>query len=317
MVTPTKKVNIIVSQGKGYLWDVEDVQTVRIQHHICGTLTGSLPQVGQQNVFLGLPLLLLPEEVVLLVNNNLATLTDDVSAHLPPTSSQSESYHSLRKSAIEKQRLKTVTAEEEKRVRAAELFKDQISKKKKEKEGKGKAKAVEGDAKPESFDVHVPDLAEGAKTTGPPSTPKPRDLATVPYTIVIQPSSIDAPWYDPSKASYATLEAAKEAGVWNYPETELQASRCKVFEDLWRNGYYMGIGLRFGGDFLVYPGDPLRYHSHFTLTVLPSPSSPIMPLDLVAYGRLATAVKKAHLLASWDAKAEKAEYFSLEWAAFG
>ena len=64
-------------------------------------------------------------------------------------------------------------------------------------------------------------------------------------------------------------------------------------------------------------GDPLRYHSHFTLTVLASPLSTIMPLDLVAYGRLATAVKKAHLLASWDLKAEQAEYLSLEWAAFG
>ena len=52
-----------------------------------------------------------------------------------------------------------------------------------------------------------------------------------------------------------------------------------------------------------------------------------MPLDLVAYGRLATAVKKAHLLASWsddddDDQEEgqgqgKAQYLSLEWAAFG
>ncbi len=42
-----------------------------------------------------------------------------------------------------------------------------------------------------------------------------------------------------------------------------------------------------------------------------------MPLDLVAYGRLATAVKKAHLLASWDDKVQQAEFFSLEWAAFG
>jgi len=90
-----------------------------------------------------------------------------------------------------------------------------------------------------------------------------------------------------------------------------------VFEDLWRKGYFMGGGLRFGGDFLIYPGDPLRYHSHFTLTVIPSPSSPIMPLDLVAYGRLATAVKKAHLLGTWNEAASKAEYISLEWAAFG
>jgi tRNA-splicing endonuclease subunit Sen34 len=42
-----------------------------------------------------------------------------------------------------------------------------------------------------------------------------------------------------------------------------------------------------------------------------------MPLDVVAYGRLATAVKKAHLLASWNDETHQAEYFSLEWAAFG
>lgn len=42
-----------------------------------------------------------------------------------------------------------------------------------------------------------------------------------------------------------------------------------------------------------------------------------MPLDLVAYGRLATAVKKAHLLASWNEQEARAEYLSLEWAAFG
>lgn len=64
-------------------------------------------------------------------------------------------------------------------------------------------------------------------------------------------------------------------------------------------------------------GDSLRYHSHFTLTVLTTPTTSIMPLDLVAYGRLATAVKKAHLLASWDEETDKVEYLSLEWAAFG
>lgn len=47
-----------------------DVQALRVQHHICGVLSGTLPQVGQQNVFLGLPLMLLPEEVVVLVKNS-------------------------------------------------------------------------------------------------------------------------------------------------------------------------------------------------------------------------------------------------------
>lgn len=66
-----------------------------------------------------------------------------------------------------------------------------------------------------------------------------------------------------------------------------------------------------------FAGDQLRYHSHFTLTVLSTPSTTIMPLDIVAYGRLATAVKKAHLLASWDADKKQVVYASLEWAAFG
>lgn len=51
-----------------------DIQTLRTEHHICGILSGTLPQVSQQNTFLGLPLVLLPEEVVLLVKNSAAAL---------------------------------------------------------------------------------------------------------------------------------------------------------------------------------------------------------------------------------------------------
>ena len=44
-----------------------DVKRLRVDHHICGALVGTLPQVAQQNVFLGLPLQLLPEEAAVLV----------------------------------------------------------------------------------------------------------------------------------------------------------------------------------------------------------------------------------------------------------
>jgi tRNA-splicing endonuclease subunit Sen34 len=44
-----------------------DVATLRSEHRICGVLTGTLPHLSQQNVFLGLPLVLMPEELVLLV----------------------------------------------------------------------------------------------------------------------------------------------------------------------------------------------------------------------------------------------------------
>jgi hypothetical protein len=49
-----------------------DIATLRSKHHICGILTGTLPHLSQQNVFLGVPLVLMPEEVVLLVENGIS-----------------------------------------------------------------------------------------------------------------------------------------------------------------------------------------------------------------------------------------------------
>ena len=46
---------------------VPDIATIRSQHRLCGVLTGTLPHLSQQNVFLGVPLILFPEEAVLLV----------------------------------------------------------------------------------------------------------------------------------------------------------------------------------------------------------------------------------------------------------
>ncbi|GAA6009020.1 hypothetical protein JCM10207_004067 [Rhodosporidiobolus poonsookiae] len=333
-------VKLLVSNQKVYLWDLADIQKLRVEHHICGVLSGTLPQVTQQNVFLGLPLALLPEEVVLLVRNKLAVLVDDPAAHLPPTAAQASSYAASRAAAITAQQEASRANELERKREFEEKNRDKIEKKRREKEEK-RRRAREVAAKAgldggEGFEVPVKELADGKETTGAPAAagesstaPAPLPVApaqpalppisSIPYTILIEPRSSSFAWYDPSASAvtYPTLEAAKEAGVWSYPLSPVQEARCRVFEDLWRRGYYMGGGLRFGGDFLVYPGDPLRYHSHFTLTVLSTPQTTIMPLDLVAYGRLATAVKKAHLLATWDDKAERAEYVSLEWAAFG
>lgn len=181
-------------------------------------------------------------------------IVDDAQAHQPPTLEQSETYHGHREAAIEAQRRETRRYDEERKAQMAELYKDKIGKKR---EGKKKAVEQHGTAAT-SFEVHVPDLAPGAATTNPPAAvPKPPTsvpLSSIPYTIIIQPSSTDMSWHDPSAASYTTLAAAKEAGVWNYPTTPLQESRCRVFEDLWSKGFFMGGGLRFGGDFLVYPG---------------------------------------------------------------
>jgi len=82
-----ERIPLRVSSNTAYLWNVDgmyrppsrsfylhfkiDIATLRSKYHICGILTGTLPHLSQQNVFLGIPLVLLPEEVVLLVENGI------------------------------------------------------------------------------------------------------------------------------------------------------------------------------------------------------------------------------------------------------
>lgn len=47
-----------------------DVARLRSEWHICGLLSGTLPAIPQQNVFLGLPLQLFEEEIVFLIRSS-------------------------------------------------------------------------------------------------------------------------------------------------------------------------------------------------------------------------------------------------------
>ena len=87
-------------------------------------------------------------------------------------------------------------------------------------------------------------------------TPVPESFNTssIPYTIVIPAPSSSLEWYDSSVHSYSTIEAAREAGVWDYPSDLTERARCGAFKDLWKQGYFMGGGIKFGGEYLVYPG---------------------------------------------------------------
>jgi tRNA-splicing endonuclease subunit Sen34 len=100
-----------------------------------------------------------------------------------------------------------------------------------------------------------------------------------------------------------------------------------LFCYLHSKGYFMTPGLRFGCHYTVYPGDPLRYHSHFLATGLDWDEEFDL-LDVVGGGRLGTGVKKAYLIGGRDPSVSSAELdlsaaqspkngvraFSIEWA---
>lgn len=107
-------------------------------------------------------------------------------------------------------------------------------------------------------------------------------------------------------------------------EIAVDTLKLAAFCHLIRSGYWLLPGLRFGGDFLAYPGDPLKYHSHHIVSTKGYDEDIL--LDVVNRGRLSTGVKKTWLVISspgvsaTDKPEDSVEMpvctFSVEWAGF-
>jgi tRNA-splicing endonuclease subunit Sen34 len=108
---------------------------------------------------------------------------------------------------------------------------------------------------------------------------------------------------DPPKGPLTALSSPSGDGIL-----------ARVYEYLNREGYWMTPGLRFGCDYTAYPGDPLRFHSHFMVHV-EKEGEEVDMLTLVGGGRVATQTRKAWMLAG--AVDGEIRVFSIEWAGFG
>lgn len=42
-----------------------------------------------------------------------------------------------------------------------------------------------------------------------------------------------------------------------------------VYRDLYKRGFYLTSGTKFGGDLLVYSGEPVRYHAQYVIRIVP------------------------------------------------
>jgi tRNA-splicing endonuclease subunit Sen34 len=95
-----------------------------------------------------------------------------------------------------------------------------------------------------------------------------------------------------------------------------------LFKHLHDQGYFLSPGLRFGCHFVAYPGDPLRFHSHFLCNGMDWDQEFDL-LDLVGGGRLGTGVKKGFMIGGRDEERGAADGgddpggavrpFSIEW----
>ena len=103
---------------------------------------------------------------------------------------------------------------------------------------------------------------------------------------------------------------------WRYPRTPSQKAHYRVFEDLWSRRFFITGGAKFGGTFLAYPADPLRFHAHFIVSVIEENQNGrarLSPLELGVFGRIGTIVKKSCVLASLDTESDRVVYITIGW----
>ena len=284
------------AKGKRYmLYDIDLITWLRREHHILGVLVGSLPQAPSQSVFLGLPLTLMPEEARLLVEKGLARIVDDCAWF------RAAARDGVIESEVNKYRKEMVTrgleaaeaARKAKDIRIADAMKkmrlNQFAGKKKQLHDTLDANDLLGED--DMFAVDEPTRT----TIETNSQPSLEPFAITPTNaVVLKPQE--------------TLPEIPQVAESSY----------LLFKLLHDKGYFISPGLRFGCQYMAYPGDPLRYHSHF-LAVAMDWEENIDLIDFIGVGRLATGVKKSFLLggvqpANSPDDGPKTRTFSIEWA---
>ncbi|XP_061444082.1 tRNA-splicing endonuclease subunit Sen34 isoform X2 [Rhineura floridana] len=282
-------IRIHILEGKAFVWNYADVRKMREEYRIVGKLVGALARKPRQNVRLGLPLQLLPEEARLLVEKGLAILfKNPASQPLGDDPSQDpsalEEMTAYQKGLEENyQEQVQLTAEQRKTVLGslAERIAQGRAKKQQQKE-------EEGD----------PSL-------------KPVDLESS-FVLPRQSMMVQLPTERIHPGAEEEVDWQVQSQDWPYAGQSDHEIRYSIFRNLWERGYYVTSGSKFGGDFLVYPGDPMRFHAHY-IALCVSKDVPLSLGDLVSAGRLGTNVKKTVLLCSVDQDGT-AVYTSLQWS---
>ncbi|XP_012937445.1 tRNA-splicing endonuclease subunit Sen34 [Aplysia californica] len=307
------KISIFCCQGCLFVWNAEDAQMLREECRVVGKLSGCLPRAPRQNNHLGLPLQLMPEEARLLVDIDAAVVVEEVETSSKVQKAREKAFKTVREENFKiQQQLYKECRKEEVQHRMSDIIAGKKAKKRKlQKEASEKESAGAGAEEEGSERTHPGQSNERTQAGGSDNVEENTEEDNLTADdIVNSETSIkhslvqiftENPW----------KRSLQPASSWNFPTTDKDILRYAVFKDLWKKGYYLTSGAKFGGDFLVYPGDPARFHSHY-IAVCMEQHQEIPVLDVISMGRLASNVRKTTILCSITRR-NKVVYTSLQW----
>ncbi|KAL7274107.1 tRNA-splicing endonuclease subunit [Rhizina undulata] len=280
------------------LYDANVVSHVRATHHMCGVLSGTLPQIPQQNVFLGLPLQLMDEEAALLVEKGAAYIVSDATLHKHGLSTMQDSAKASLLTARELECLREASEHQ----RAAEERKAAFLKTPKSKSPEHEDPANENAGTENENGSESTDPLFGPSTSASTSSEK----------IVLPPDSLR--FHPTATVSHPAYHSPSPSAADEALRPQPRKDSYALYKHLHANNYFLSPGLRFGCQFTAYPGDPLRFHSHFVVNGLGWDEEMEMR-DIVGGGRLGTGVKKAWMVGGED-ESGRVRTFCVEWGGF-
>jgi len=275
--------------GKPLVWDANDWYKLRSEHKIMGSLIGVPAHFPRQVSYFGVPFCLFPYEVTYLIENKICSLLKLKSPHACPSETVKKEFE---KSTLEVNKEIEESIEKERKQQVEIMIDRIIEGKKRKKMGlTGRKSLPQVEKEDENGSDREAMLKEEFKKIE--ETPRTANIVQIP--------SVD-PWFE---------DEDFEEAEWTYPSTPLERLKYDVYKDMLGKGYYVTHGVKFGGDFLVYLGEPCRFHAHMVVLCVEQ-NSPISLIDLIHHARLATVTKKTFVIASTDENG-KLVYQSVQW----
>ncbi|KAK6628475.1 hypothetical protein RUM43_002290 [Polyplax serrata] len=271
---------LIEMNGTAYIWSAEDWLRLR-KLRIMGTFIGNLAALSKQDKIAALPLALLREETTLLLEKGFACLKSLPNINEPPSEELRQQSMAHRKKVLSDQ--VEILKSERKREIASKIdviVTGKVAKRKSQCE-------ISQELEKEEILKKEFDKVDVCKD----------------ITLAVNISTRD-PWIeDTDMKEYCSKQTTLDADI-----------KYLVFKDLWERGYYITLGEKFGGDYLAYPGDPIKFHAFFVIICLEK-CKKLQMQNIITYGRLGQSVKKTVVLSYLDNN-DKVSYQSIQWSGF-
>ncbi|GAB0097144.1 tRNA-splicing endonuclease subunit Sen34 [Sergentomyia squamirostris] len=274
-------ISIKLINNRGFIFNANDYMTLRRKHRIAAVLMGCCVNNPRNTSIGGLPAVLSQIELKFLLERQLVTLEDNSLLKHAPIEETVQKYRDF----TEKQYQEQKTILKEKRVQEVEQNLQQIIRGKKK-------KMLKSGVKEENIDLDEDQIFQEEIQKIPQLTKE--------YLLVQTPK--EHPW---PRDDYP-LRLHESAF------TPRESLKYRIFADLYDRGYFLTSGSTFGGDFLLYPGDPILFHASHVVHVLLDHR--VDSRHFTACNRLCVGVKKSCVFALEDSSG-KIIYYTSRWDA--